>query len=122
METNEKWNSCGDGAVKNPRGVARQPDGQPQEVYNHYYKPVPYTHVDVYRVLQLFGVIDPCLQHAVKKILVAGQRGGKNVADDVREAIATLKRWQAMRQEEQVYGNKEKNNTERQAETTGPEG
>jgi hypothetical protein len=29
------------------------------------------THIDVYRVLKLYNVTDPCLQHAVKKLLVA---------------------------------------------------
>jgi hypothetical protein len=71
--------------------------------HSHYFKPCPYDSVDVYRVLQLFAVIDPCLQHAVKKLLVAGGRGGgKPIDKDVQEAIDTLVRWQAMRTEESV--------------------
>lgn len=68
--------------------------------YNHYYKRVPHEYVDVYRVLQLFEVTDPCIQHAVKKLLVAGGRGAKDQAKDVAEAIVSLKRWEEMRCEE----------------------
>ena len=35
--------------------------------FSHYFKPVPpgTTHIDVYRLLLMFEVTDPCLQHAV---------------------------------------------------------
>lgn len=69
--------------------------------HSHYFKPCPFDSVDVYRVLSLFNVTDPCLQHAVKKLLVAGGRGGgKPIDKDVQEAIDTLQRWQGMRAEE----------------------
>lgn len=69
----------------------------------HYFKDVRrFDDIDVYRVLALFEVADPCLQHAVKKLLVAGGRGGgKDVSRDVQEAIDTLQRWQEMRVEDQ---------------------
>jgi hypothetical protein len=72
--------------------------------FPHYFKALPpgCTHVDVYRVLDLFGVVDPPIQHAVKKLLCAGERGGgKTMPQDIAEAIATLQRWQQMRAEEQ---------------------
>jgi hypothetical protein len=75
----------------------------PQRVsarYSHYFKPCPYDAVDIYRVLQMFEVSDPALQHAVKKLLVAGGRGAKSSAKDVQEAIDALLRWQEMREEE----------------------
>lgn len=73
--------------------------------HSHYFKPCPFDHVDVYRVLALFGVTDPCLQHAIKKLLVAGGRGAKADAGwtaekDVSEAVDSLRRWQEMRAEE----------------------
>jgi hypothetical protein len=72
-----------------------------QKKHSHYFKPCPYEHVDVYRVLEMFAVTDPCLQHAVKKLLVAGGRGaGKDISQDVQEAIDTLERFKAMRDEE----------------------
>jgi len=77
-------------------------DANVKTKHNHYYKDVTnFTHVDVYRVLQLFNVTDPCIQHAVKKLLVAGGRGaGKDVTKDIQESIDSLIRWQEMRQEE----------------------
>lgn len=71
--------------------------------YPHYFKALPAgcTHIDVYRVLSLFEVSDPALQHAVKKLLCAGSRGAKDQAQDIAEAIATLQRWQQMREEEE---------------------
>jgi hypothetical protein len=70
--------------------------------HSHYHKDVSHLErVDVYRVLTLFNVTDPCLQHAVKKLLVAGGRGGgKDITRDVQEAIDTLTRWQEMRAED----------------------
>lgn len=71
--------------------------------HNHYFKPCPFADVDVYRVLTLFNVTDPCIQHAVKKLLVAGGRGaGKDIGRDIQEAIDTMVRWQEMRTEEQA--------------------
>lgn len=71
--------------------------------HSHCFKAVPFPHVDVYRVLQLFEVTDPCIQHAVKKLLLAGGRGGKDIARDIQEAIDTMVRWQEMRAEEFVH-------------------
>lgn len=69
--------------------------------HSHYFKPCPFDAVDVYRVLNLFAVTDPCLQHAIKKLLVAGGRGGgKDISRDIQEAIDTLDRWKEMRAEE----------------------
>jgi hypothetical protein len=79
-----------------------------REGYSHYHKPCPYEYVDVYRVLELFGVTDPCLQHAIKKLLVAGGRGAKPAPKDIAEAIVTLTRWQQMRQEEERAANGDK--------------
>jgi hypothetical protein len=78
------------------------PEAEAKAKNPHYYKDVSYLHtIDVYRVLHLFGVTDPCLQHAVKKLLVTGGRaGGKDAAKDVKEAIYSLQRFQEMRAEE----------------------
>ena len=66
-----------------------------REKHSHYHKAVPpgVTHIDVYWVLKLFEVNDPSLQHAIKKLLVAGGRGaGKSFTKDVGEAIDSLQR------------------------------
>lgn len=70
--------------------------------HGHYFKDVSHLQtVDIYRVLDLFEVTDPCLQHAAKKLMVAGGRGaGKSIDKDVQEAIDSLVRWQSMRKED----------------------
>lgn len=62
--------------------------------HSHYFKDVSkLDYVDVYRVLGLFNVTDPCVQHAVKKLLVSGGRGAKDANQDVREAMDSLERY-----------------------------
>lgn len=68
--------------------------------HNHYFRPCPYDSVDVYRVLEIFNVTDPCIQHAVKKLLVAGGRGHKDISKDIQDVIDTCVRWQQMKIEE----------------------
>ncbi len=48
--------------------------------------------VDVYDVLQAFGVSCPALQHAIKKLLCAGLRGGKSAEQDIGEAANSCRR------------------------------
>lgn len=69
--------------------------------HSHYKKNVAgLSMIDVYRVLDLFGVTDPCIQHACKKLLVTGNRGHKNTDQDIQDAIDTLERWKEMRAED----------------------
>lgn len=73
----------------------------PEEVnkpkYPHYFKDVSNVNkIDIYKVLDLWQVTHPCLQHAAKKILVAGNRGHKDIAKDVQEAIDSLERYKEM--------------------------
>ena len=61
--------------------------------YPHYFKSVSHLEtVDVYRVLTLFKVNDPCIQHAIKKLLCAGDRGDKSMIKDITEARDSLNR------------------------------
>ena len=62
--------------------------------HSHYFKDVStLLTIDVYRVLKLFNVTDPCLQHAIKKLLVAGGRGaGKDITQDLKEACDSIER------------------------------
>jgi hypothetical protein len=79
---------------------------KPKQRHPHYFRNVAHlSHVDVYRVLDLFEVNDQAIGHAIKKLLMAGRRGrkaelGQTVERDVAEAIDTLQRWQEMRQED----------------------
>ncbi|KAF1026163.1 MAG: hypothetical protein GAK29_01425 [Acinetobacter bereziniae] len=61
--------------------------------HSHYFKDVRDLNViDVYQVLKLFNVNDPCLQHIVKKALVAGGRGHKDLERDLKDIHDTSKR------------------------------
>ncbi len=61
--------------------------------YNHYFKDVSnLNHIDVYRILKLYDVTDPCIQHAIKKLLCAGQRGVKSTKKDYLEAVDAIQR------------------------------
>ena len=71
--------------------------------YKHYQKNVEHLKwIDVYRVLDLFGVLNPCVQHAVKKLLCSGQRGVKDTRQDVQEAITSLVRCLEMQTEDET--------------------
>jgi hypothetical protein len=72
-----------------------------EKAHNHYFKDVSHLdYLDVYRVLDLFKVTDPCLQHAVKKLLVAGGRGHKDIERDIQDVIDSCERWKEMKQED----------------------
>ena len=71
-----------------------------KENHNHYFKPCPYDTLDVYRVISIFGVSDPCIQHALKKLLCSGVRGHKDQSKDIQDVIDTLERWKQMRKED----------------------
>ena len=77
----------------------------PERKHAHYFKASGFAEIDVYRVLTLFSIVDPCIAHAIKKLLVAGGRGaGKDIHVDIQEAIDSLARWQDMRKEEAPRG------------------
>lgn len=65
----------------------------PAVKHSHYKKPVArLKFLDIYRILKLYAVTDPCLQHIVKKALCAGQRGAKDFRQDVQEIADTAQR------------------------------
>ena len=71
--------------------------------YPHYFKSVSHLEaIDVYRVLSLFQVNEPCIQHAIKKLLCAGDRGNKSMITDITEARDSLNRHLEMLQEDGV--------------------
>lgn len=69
---------------------------------NKYLKPLPMhvTHIDVYRVLKLFNITEPGAQHAIKKLMFAGQRGHKDVILDYKEAVQAIERTIQMLEED----------------------
>lgn len=55
--------------------------------------------LDPYRILKVYGITDPAIQHAIKKLLRMG-RSIKSDQEDVEEAIQSLERWKVMKAEE----------------------
>jgi hypothetical protein len=49
-------------------------------------------YIDVYRIIDLYELHDPCFQHALKKILVPGARGHKDLTKDINDIIDTMQR------------------------------
>lgn len=73
------------------------------KAHNHYFKDVRHLeYIDVYRIIDLYEINDPCLQHALKKILVAGGRGHKDISRDVQDVIDSCERWKDMQVENSV--------------------
>lgn len=70
--------------------------------HDHYYRDVSHlSRIDIYRVLALYDVRHPAIQHAVKKLLMAGARGGgKDVMRDLREARDAITRALVMLRED----------------------
>lgn len=100
---NEEIPVGGEGAPEIcPKCLAAEAESrQTPRKHAHYFKPTPFADADVYRVLRMFNVTDQALGHALKKLLVAGGRGGgKDISRDVQEAIDTLVRWQELEAED----------------------
>lgn len=86
-----------DGEIE--RKVGAQ-EGKTPRQHSHYFKACKYRQIDVYRVIDIFQVTHPCAQHVLKKVLVPGSRGHKDLDRDIQDMIDTLLRWQEMRLEE----------------------
>lgn len=57
---------------------------------NKYQREIrPGVHVDVYDVLQAWEVKNPALQHLIKKALQPGERGHKDLEQDLDDIIAS---------------------------------
>jgi hypothetical protein len=73
----------GDGFIPKDATTAKKPEITPSK----YTKTIRGVSVDVYDVLQAWGVSNPALQHLIKKALQCGQRGHKDNAQDLQDII-----------------------------------
>ena len=73
-----------DDATSEPQQV--DPPSQP----SRYHRQFCGVTLDLYRVANLWGVTSHALFHALKKIMMAGQRGSKDYETDLREAIVAI--------------------------------
>lgn len=68
------------------------PVNQPQDGVKYLREIKPGVFVDVYDVLRAFAVVNPALQHLIKKALAVGQRGHKDAAEDLQNIYESAKR------------------------------
>lgn len=73
----------------------------PEEIYKHYCFRFAGITFDPYRLLDLYKITHPAQQHAIKKLLRAGQ-SHKDLREDVKEARDTLTRWLNMMAEDDI--------------------
>ncbi len=65
---------------------------EPSKYHQHIVGRADLPKIDVYDVLVTFNVTNPGLQHAIKKMLMPGARGGKSKLEDLTEAAIALGR------------------------------
>lgn len=58
-----------------------------EKSHNKYKRKVPSMDIDVYDILKAFNVTNPALAHLVKKALVCGNRGHKDLKTDLKDII-----------------------------------
>lgn len=63
----------------------------PQEDYSYYKYSYKGIKLDPYRILDIYKIACPAMQHAIKKLLRAGN-SIKGLEQDIQEVIDTLKR------------------------------
>lgn len=59
---------------------------------NKYKVTIKGAEVDVYDILVAYEIVNPAIQHAVKKLLKAAERGHKDKKQDYNEAIQSIER------------------------------
>lgn len=67
---------------------------------NHYKFSYKGIKMDPYRIFKIYKIADPAQQHAIKKLLRAGQ-SIKSLEQDISEVIVTLERWKEMIREDE---------------------
>lgn len=57
-----------------------------------YHRKIKGVWIDVYDILYAYGVTNPGDQHAIKKMIMPGQRGDKSARQDREESIMSIYR------------------------------
>ena len=59
---------------------------------NKYQREIKGAVLDIYDILDAYDVRNPAIAHAIKKLLMNGNRGHKPMLQDYREAIDSIRR------------------------------
>ena len=69
------------------------------DIKNKYHREIkPGVFVDVYDVLKAWDVKNPALQHLIKKALQPGERGHKDLQQDLDDIVASALRAKELEQ------------------------
>ncbi|WNO29963.1 hypothetical protein [Enterobacter phage SDFMU_EhYP] len=82
----------GGAEITSSQARVSDPVNQPQDGVKYLREIKPGVFVDVYDVLRAFAVVNPALQHLIKKALAVGQRGHKDAAEDLQNIYESAKR------------------------------
>ena len=66
-----------------------------QDLGKHYKFSYKGIKLDPYRIMKVYNITDPAQQHAIKKLLRAGN-SVKALSQDIDEVVVTLTRWKEM--------------------------
>ena len=72
-------------------GVEDCKDCRGDKPENKYNRSIRGVSIDVYDILDAYGPTHP-VGHAIKKLLMAGNRGAKSYVEDLSEAIQSIER------------------------------
>lgn len=72
---------------------AARGDSKPAEEHSHYKRSVAgLDFIDPYRIIDLYGITHPGMQHILKKVLIPGGRGHKDFRRDLQDVFDTAQR------------------------------
>ena len=90
--------TAGDYVSAPSKAESTQSDDNQKEP-NKYQRNIKGAVIDVYDVLVAYNVTCPATAHAIKKLLMPGERHAKTWEEDINEAIASLERAKELRNE-----------------------
>ncbi len=100
----ETWETALNKDTWEPANMMEHTEPKKIDIGSKYHKSVPGSVIDVYDVLVAFDVTNPATQHAIKKLLMPGSRGHKNVLTDLEEAHNSIKRAIQIEKNEPIKG------------------
>jgi len=102
-ETDERIDRIGRDRTEDDMGhyneLREAQSAQKAKAKSKYHRIIKGAEIDVYSVLKAYGVTCPAIAHAIKKLLLPGERHAKTWEQDINEAIASLERARELRNE-----------------------
>jgi hypothetical protein len=100
-ETDERIDRIGRDRTEDDMGhyneLREAQSAQKAKAKSKYHRVIKGSEIDVYDVLKAYGVTCPAIAHAIKKLLLPGERHAKTWEQDINEAIASLERAKELR-------------------------